>query len=320
MPACNHYRDRPVPDIADQPLGDFAMRFLMIVFAAIAASALHGDWSASAQDATIGALPSEKTIDALRKLRIEGPSSSNTVPIELKVDPGKVPNSQRPSLRMNPDGSASVPFIVPNTMVVQFAPHVSLDYMQAFLKDRKARVVSKREQIGAVQIETDLSGYFQFELGDNSVNDMYLRGMSRAITDFKKDPRILSAAPDLLLAKKQIANIARASNVRTMAGSAEVTDWGISDIEADKLWTMDGADGGVILGVMDVGFARHEDIVFSVLGPGLAVDDHGNHVAAIACARHNGRGVRGVIPNCFVRPKTGSFFNSEPGGNILAFL
>ena len=74
----------------------------------------------------------------------------------------------------------------------------------------------------------------------------------------------------------------------------EMTNWGIADIEADQLWDMPGARDGVLFGVMDVGFARHEDLTFLELPPDIDVDNHGNHVAAIACGRHdNGRGVRG---------------------------
>ena len=71
---------------------------------------------------------------------------------------------------------------------------------------------------------------------------------------------------------------------------------------------------------MDVGFAAHEDITFSTLGAGVNIEDHGNHVAAIACAKHNNKGVKGVIPNCFVRPKTGSLYKGEPGGDVLPFF
>lgn len=85
---------------------------------------------------------------------------------------------------------------------------------------------------------------------------------------------------------------------------------------------MPGADDGVLFGVMDVGFARHEDLVFLELPSDTDVDDHGNHVAAIACGVHDNEvGIKGVLQNCLVRARSGDvFFNSAEGGEVLNFL
>jgi subtilisin family serine protease len=104
--------------------------------------------------------------------------------------------------------------------------------------------------------------------------------------------------------------------------AGETLDWGIEDIEADELWTMDGAMDGAIVGVMDAGFNRHEELTFIGFPSINEPDDHGNHVAAILCGRHdNGRGVRGVLPRCMVRARIGDvFFRSIEGGGVTQFM
>jgi subtilisin family serine protease len=109
--------------------------------------------------------------------------------------------------------------------------------------------------------------------------------------------------------QQRFAPIPQAQSVREL--SAEETDWGIADIQADQMWLRDGADSGVIFGVIDVGFAPHEDLIFTPTSRLLNVHDHGNHVAGIACAGHNGRGVTGVLPNCFVQAASGDFYPIE---------
>jgi hypothetical protein len=64
---------------------------------------------------------------------------------------------------------------------------------------------------------------------------------------------------------------------------------------------------GVVVGVIDVGFYDHEDLSFLHPTSGMAIDDHGNHVAGILCAKHNGLGVRGVLPDCLVVARSGDF-------------
>src|SRR4029077_13813728 len=101
-----------------------------------------------------------------------------------------------------------------------------------------------------------------------------------------------------------------------------VADWGVANIEADRLWGLPGAQDGALFGVMDVGFARHEALTFLELPKSIETDDHGNHVAGIACGKPaNGRGVHGVLPNCFVRAHAADvFFKSVEGGQVARFF
>jgi subtilisin family serine protease len=91
----------------------------------------------------------------------------------------------------------------------------------------------------------------------------------------------------------------------------EKDDWGLSDIGATGVWNIVERDKiklpGVVVGVIDVGFYDHEDLSFLHPTSGMAIDDHGNHVAGILCAKHNGLGVRGVLPDCLVVARSGDF-------------
>lgn len=251
---------------------------------------------------------------------------------QFSVTADKIPDDRKGQLQFNTEGQAEVPFAAPNTVILQFEPEVSVEEIAAFFAERNLEVVRTYPKIGAVQAEGDLSAYFKPKLTDNSANDTLLRGLVAVIQDFQADPRIRSAAPDLVLRDQtnhgsgdlQIINLLTPSDVvlSDPATATEVTDWGIKDIEADQLWPLTGAQDGVLFGIMDVGFTRHEDLVFLEFLPETDIDDHGNHVAAIACARHgNNVGVKGVLPNCFVRARSGDvFFDSVEGGQVLNFL
>ena len=280
-------------------------------------------------------LPSQATKNAIMALPDVAKSQSGALKPdyrELKVNLDRVPPTNLGKFTFDNEGNASVPFVAPNSMILQFEPDVSESAIQDFLKGRNLEVVRTFPKIGAIQVKTDLSRYFHAQLGDNDANQILLRGLVRAIEDFQSDPRVRSATPDLLLRDQnqhgssdmQITNILTPSDVvlSNPANPTEKTDWGIADIEADQLWDMPGARDGVLFGVMDVGFARHEDLTFLEFPPDIDVDNHGNHVAAIACGRHdNDRGVRGVLPNCFVRARSGDvFFDSDEGGPVLDFI
>ena len=216
---------------------------------------------------------------------------------------------------------------MPNSMIVQFSPDATESDINSYLKEKKAQVLESYPTIGAVQIEADLTQYFQMQFTDKSQNDAIGRGVSEAIKDYQKDGRVKSATPDVYLSRKsdeeaeaEITNVLIATNIGPLAGQ-ETSDWGISDIQANQLWNLPGADGGSVFGVMDVGFALHDDVVFLDFPNGMVADNHGNHVAAIACAKHDGRGIRGVLRNCHVRARAGDvFFRPAEGNPRLGFL
>src|SRR5262245_32561309 len=273
-------------------------------------------------------LPSVDTQNAIRELTIQKPSVNDRTNFrEYKIDVEKLPPLAKERLNMDNQGNATTPLMVPNTLILQFQPNASKESIETLLKKHGLTVVEAFPNLGAVKVEGNLSRYFAPLLSDRNANDTLLRGANNLIADFRTEPIIRSVTPDMVLRAKSegadARNLMKAMDIGRLvnAEGTETVDWGISNIEADKLWTMPGAQDGALFGVMDVGFARHEDIIF--LEPANAeTEDHGNHVAAIACGRHgNGKGIKGVIPNCFVRARTGNVFFRSAGTNpMLDFL
>jgi subtilisin family serine protease len=283
-------------------------------------------WSAFAQNPS-KSLPSEVTQSAIRGLTEVEPtivpkSTEDSQLKSLTVKRGDLQEQDRERHVFSESGQTDVPFVVPNTMILQLEPNVSTNQLDDLINDRNLSVIQRFPEIGAIQVETDLSRYFKPQLSDNSVNDTVLRGLVDAIEDFQSDPRVRSAAPDLLMKTQNITNLSEPADIILSTPlTKEQTDWGISDIEADQVWVLPGATNGKIFGVMDAGFAQHEDLVFLDPTPNSPINSHGNHVAGIACGRHNEKGAVGVLPNCFVRVRSGDFFfDSSEGGDVLNFV
>jgi hypothetical protein len=297
------------------------MRIISVINCSILSSAINYN-AAIAQEVL---LPSEKSLTAFEKLAIEQEPQINVHEIKvLNVNKSALPVQSMEKFNFNESGNISVPLIVPDTMILQLKPDITAKEIQALKSDRNLTVVNKFSNTGQIQVKTDLSKYFKPKLTDSSANETLLRGINDAVIDFKSDPRIIGATPDTFLQSQSVTNL----NVPTetflsdpTSSTGEKIDWGINDIEADKVWSMPGAQNGIIFGIVDAGFAQHEDIVFSGISEGISVSNHGNHVAGIACATHdNNLGIKGVIPHCFVRPRVGSYYEITPGGgNVLQF-
>jgi len=300
-------------------------RSLVIVL--LAASASFCSLEVLAQSALLPSPEVSKTIGDLPIAEDYSRSNRRVTPRELVRDLKNMGPIGEKKLELGSEKNEARPFVMPNSMIVQFSPDATADDINNYIKSKNATVLERYPTIGAVQIETDLSTYFQPRLTDQNQNETISRGVVEAITDFRRDPRIRSATPDVFLTRKdvpqaadvEITNVLIATGIGALA--TEQVDWGIADIQAESLWPLPGANDGTVFGVMDVGFGRHDDIVFIGFPAGMEPDNHGNHVAGIGCARHNGVGVKGVLPNCFVRARAGDvFFRSVEGNPQLGFM
>jgi subtilase family protein len=273
-----------------------------------------------------GSLPSIETQGAIKDLNVDKGTKRVFNFREYNVDVDKLPQGSKERIKTNADGTATTPLLIPDTMLIQFESNATKESIDSLLKRRGLTVVDTFPTLGAVKVQGDLTKYFAPILTDKSANDALLRGVNNVIVDFKSEPIVRSATPDVVLRTKSdgVANLLKASEVKNLIATAGVgaVDWGIANIEADKLWGMSGAGDGALFGVMDVGFARHEHIVFLEMPQNVAAEDHGNHVSGIACGRHdNAKGIKGVIPNCFVRAQTGDVFFHTAGDNpTLGFI
>ena len=95
------------------------------------------------------------------------------------------------------------------------------------------------------------------------------------------------------------------SNVTmTPFGGKQITDYGVSKIEAPGAWALGYQGQGIKVGIFDSGIdVDHPDLVVAggidLVGDGNGLDDcqsHGTHVAGIVGARNNGRYTVGVAP------------------------
>lgn len=293
-------------------------------------------------------LPSEKTYEALRKVAkkkravaaqpvIVGGATTDTPPVmataehvvkkpkyqSIKVRKEQLAEQDRGKYTFSEDDSTAVPLAVPDTLLLKLKQDISQEQIEALFEKYDFKFIESFETIGAIKVKTDLSRFFKPQLEDNDQNDTLLRGMVDTMNTFQADPLILSASPDVLLSDKNITNLLSPVDI-TVNSDGDMTEdagWGLMDIEANQLWNESGSQDGVIFGVLDVGFRRHEDIVFIDIPATQGADNHGNHVAGIACGQHNGVGIKGVLPNCFVRPRSGVHVPvSQESGNVQQFF
>src|SRR5690606_1756914 len=100
--------------------------------------------------------------------------------------------------------NANLPFVVPNSMIIQSKGDVSAAEIEDYLADKDLPVIQTFPSIGAVQVEADVSSFFSPQLSDTSANDALLRGMVAASEAFRTDDRIQSATPDFVLTDKKM--------------------------------------------------------------------------------------------------------------------
>ena len=241
----------------------------------------------------------------------------------VQVSRESLPVGDRSKYSFQADNKAAVPLTVADTLILKLDQSASAEQIDALLEKHGFTFIEAFETLGAIKVSADLSEFFKSQISDNDNNQMLMRGIMDIIKKYQQDPLILSVAPDSLLSDKNIANLLSPSDivVNTDGDLSESSDWGVEDIQADDLWALDGANDGVLFGVLDVGFNRHEDLVFIDIPSGQGSDNHGNHVAGIACGKHNAVGIRGVLPNCFVRPRSADHVPVvNEGGNVSLFL
>jgi len=273
-----------------------------------------------AQDPEMFRLPSVQAVQAIKGIGvIKAPANPSFWGIDIDK------NTLTPESPVNsaPDGT-KVPFWSKDALLLQLDPDITAEELNALIDDKGLAVIKTYPELGAIQVQTDLSKFVQPGFDDNSNNDTISNGVLSAMKHFNDDPRIVNAIPDTLLSDQTYDNVMSPTDVTLSIErtAGEQADWGVASIEANQAWSLDGATDGVMFGVLDDGFARHDDLVFMGFRSDNADNSHGNHVAGIACARHNNAvGVKGVLPNCFIRAKKEDFiFNATEGGNIVKFV
>ena len=214
-----------------------------------------------------------------------------------------------------------IPFGFRDSLIIQLAPNTTREKIHELISDYEFEVVETYPSLGQMHVLADLSEFIPPELRDNGTNEAVLEAMISAGDAFSDHPSILAATPDFFLHSQNNRPLFSVTQFSKLPDDSEVIDWGLRDIGAEQLWNEKGAHDGVQIGIMDEGFNRHEDLVFLDWVEETPISNHGNHVAGIACARHDGRGLKGVLPNCHISARA---FRVYPvaleGETILQFL
>lgn len=240
-------------------------------------------------------VPSLSTVDVLEGFSAASDYSSGAVPEGTWVIPGEL----TAGASVKPD--IEVP-LAEDKMILSFDPDIG-EGIHDIVEDYDLTVLSASPETAQMTIQYDLGKYLKPRTGEDT-NETLSRALVDAMTDYQAIPGVEIAAPSTFsFAQDDVVRLeaATVASPEVVSEAQEVVDWGVADIEAEALWTLNGANDGAIFGVLDVGFGRHEDLAYMPLSANGTIDDHGTHVAGVACALHNQVGVRGVLPNCFVK-------------------
>lgn len=122
----------------------------------------------------------------------------------------------------------------------------------------------------------------------------YVNALAATIPDGQRS--VLAAAPGVEYVEYDLA--------LDPLGGKQITDWGVSKIEAPAAWALGYRGQNVKVGIFDSGIdVDHPDLVvvggIDLVGDGNGLDDcngHGTHVAGIVGATNNGNHTVGVAP------------------------
>ncbi|MBG6173077.1 subtilisin family serine protease [Labrenzia sp. EL_208] len=184
---------------------------------------------------------------------------------------------------------------------LQFTQSASIDEITGILDQFQLQVVDVDPRIGMWTVNALDSDTISLTFDDTRASAPTNDSLENLLKQLRENPLITAAARNPYLTP----NILRDAAVPrfatpTFGTSTEDEGWGIADANISSFWPLIDTTP-VKVGILDAGFADHDDITFiDGLTHNVPVNNHGNHVAGIACAGHNGFGIKGVLPNCVV--------------------
>lgn len=198
-------------------------------------------------------------------------------------------------------------------LMILLRPDLTGPQIAAALEEHKLRLIQTMPEIGAIVVDaTDrlvAGGPPSAAVTIDTATETPVNVLAR---ELRGDPRFIAVAPNSALSTMSLKSAFWAKpEPPSPVAATERVDWGMADIGMDKVWPAMTAP--VKVGVIDVGFASHEDLDATNGLPGtLAKHDHGNHVAGIMCAKHNGLGIKGALKNCKLVQSSGWFVLTGP--------
>jgi subtilisin family serine protease len=200
-----------------------------------------------------------------------------------------------------------------NELVILLKPDLTGPEISAALEQNKLRIIQTMPEIGAVVVDASQrlgpSALPAAAAGVEAATDTPINLLARTL---REDGRFVAVTPNSAISTFNLKSAFWAKPVAASPAAAnEQSDWGMADTKLDAVWSKMTVP--VRIGVIDVGFADHEDLDATKGLPGtLAKANHGNHVAGILCAKHNGIGVKGGLRNCTLVESSGWFVLNGP--------
>jgi len=199
-----------------------------------------------------------------------------------------------------------------NELLILLDPSLTGPQIEAALKDQDLALISTAPQIGLVTVDaTARLGTAAVPATAMSAEGIATSPLSVLARKLAQDKRFVAVTPNTVVSPFGLKSaIVPTPLPPSPEAGAEQTDWGVSDAKFDEFW--DAMTKPFVMGVVDVGFAKHEDLTTrdGLQGP-MPSRDHGNHVSGIMCARHNGLGMKGALKDCLVVISAGQFLLTQ---------
>jgi hypothetical protein len=266
-------------------------------------------------------LPSEAQrsyLSAKPRGTTRGPSPTITTDVIVE----SVPTDSWYSTRV-PTGSPLIqPLRSANELVILLDPALTGPQIEAALKEHNLVLIDAAPQIGSVTVDASARlGSAAVPSSASSVEGISVSALSVLARKIAEDKRFITVTANTIVSPFGIRSAIDPIPAGPSPGAAaEQIDWGIADGKFDKYWG--AAVRPFIVGVIDVGFAEHEDLAtrdgLKTVAPS---DNHGNHVAGIMCAKHNGIGTKGALKDCVTVISAGHFLlvgDNQPQGNGIS--
>ena len=218
----------------------------------------------------------------------------------------------------------SQPLRSANELMILLDPKLTGPQIESALKDHDLTLISAAPQIGMVTVDASTRlGTDAVPLQAMAVEDIEKSPLSVLAKKLAQDKRFLAVTPNSVISPFGIKSAIDPVPLTPSIGTAgERTDWGITDAKFDVFWPETKTP--FVMGVVDVGFADHEDLsTRKGLTAPISPDNHGNHVAGIMCAQHNDIGMKGALKGCTAVISAGQFLltgdNAVEGEGIGPF-
>jgi subtilisin family serine protease len=206
----------------------------------------------------------------------------------------------------------NLPLRSANELLILLSPELTGPEIENALKDNNLELIDAAPQIGAITVDASARlGSASVPTKPLSVDDVQKSPLNVLASKLAEDPRFVVVTPNAIVGPFGLRSAIEPTPLRPRVGAAiELTDWGVEDAKFDAFWADMKAPFAV--GVIDVGFGEHEDLsTHPAVKPPIPSANHGNHVAGIMCAQHNGIGMKGALKDCVVHVSAGRFLLTD---------